>query len=49
MPPWQGGGEMILQVTFEKTEYQDPHSSVARSIFWLRSLNAPARRSPKKS
>jgi cysteine desulfurase / selenocysteine lyase len=24
MPPWQGGGEMILQVTFEKTEYQDP-------------------------
>jgi cysteine desulfurase / selenocysteine lyase len=24
MPPWQGGGEMILRVTFEKTEYQDP-------------------------
>jgi cysteine desulfurase/selenocysteine lyase len=24
MPPWQGGGEMILHVTFEKTEYQDP-------------------------
>jgi cysteine desulfurase/selenocysteine lyase len=21
MPPWQGGGEMILQVTFEKTTY----------------------------
>ena len=21
MPPWQGGGEMILNVTFEKTEY----------------------------
>jgi cysteine desulfurase/selenocysteine lyase len=26
MPPWQGGGEMILSVTFEKTEFQDsPH------------------------
>jgi cysteine desulfurase/selenocysteine lyase len=24
MPPWQGGGEMILHVSFEKTEYQDP-------------------------
>jgi cysteine desulfurase/selenocysteine lyase len=24
MPPWQGGGEMILNVTFEKSEYQDP-------------------------
>ena len=24
MPPWQGGGEMILSVTFEKTEFQDP-------------------------
>src|SRR6202022_904375 len=24
MPPWQGGGEMILNVTFEKTEYQAP-------------------------
>jgi cysteine desulfurase / selenocysteine lyase len=24
MPPWQGGGEMILNVTFEKTLYQDP-------------------------
>ena len=24
MPPWQGGGEMILEVTFEKTEYQAP-------------------------
>jgi cysteine desulfurase / selenocysteine lyase len=24
MPPWQGGGEMILNVTFEKTVYQDP-------------------------
>jgi cysteine desulfurase / selenocysteine lyase len=24
MPPWQGGGEMILEVTFEKTTYQDP-------------------------
>ena len=24
MPPWQGGGEMILHVTFEKSEYQDP-------------------------
>ena len=24
MPPWQGGGEMILNVTFEKTEYQLP-------------------------
>jgi cysteine desulfurase/selenocysteine lyase len=23
MPPWQGGGEMIRQVTFEKTEYND--------------------------
>jgi len=23
-PPWQGGGEMILRVTFEKTEYQEP-------------------------
>jgi cysteine desulfurase/selenocysteine lyase len=24
MPPWQGGGEMILQVTFDRTEYQEP-------------------------
>jgi cysteine desulfurase/selenocysteine lyase len=24
MPPWQGGGEMIASVTFEKTEYLDP-------------------------
>jgi cysteine desulfurase/selenocysteine lyase len=24
MPPWQGGGEMILHVTFDKTEYQLP-------------------------
>jgi cysteine desulfurase/selenocysteine lyase len=24
MPPWQGGGEMILNVTFEKTLYQEP-------------------------
>ena len=23
MPPWQGGGEMIRQVTFDKTEYND--------------------------
>jgi cysteine desulfurase / selenocysteine lyase len=24
MPPWQGGGEMILNVSFEKTEFQEP-------------------------
>ncbi len=24
MPPWQGGGDMILDVTFEKTTFQDP-------------------------
>jgi cysteine desulfurase/selenocysteine lyase len=24
MPPWQGGGEMIANVTFEKTEYAEP-------------------------
>jgi cysteine desulfurase/selenocysteine lyase len=24
LPPWQGGGEMIKQVTFEKTTYNDP-------------------------
>jgi cysteine desulfurase / selenocysteine lyase len=24
MPPWQGGGEMILNVTFDQTTYQDP-------------------------
>ena len=24
MPPWQGGGNMIQDVTFEKTIYQDP-------------------------
>ena len=24
MPPWQGGGEMILNVTFAKTEFQEP-------------------------
>jgi cysteine desulfurase/selenocysteine lyase len=23
MPPWQGGGDMILSVSFEKTEYND--------------------------
>ncbi len=26
MPPWQGGGDMILNVTFEKTTFQDPPS-----------------------
>ncbi|HZB91502.1 MAG TPA: SufS family cysteine desulfurase [Stellaceae bacterium] len=26
MPPWQGGGDMILNVTFEKTLFQDPPS-----------------------
>jgi cysteine desulfurase / selenocysteine lyase len=24
MPPWQGGGEMILSVTFDETTYQEP-------------------------
>ncbi len=24
MPPWQGGGDMILTVTFEKTTFQEP-------------------------
>jgi cysteine desulfurase/selenocysteine lyase len=24
MPPWQGGGEMIRTVTFERTEFADP-------------------------
>jgi len=24
MPPWEGGGNMIVDVTFEKTTYQDP-------------------------
>lgn len=24
MPPWQGGGEMITEVTFARTEYADP-------------------------
>jgi cysteine desulfurase/selenocysteine lyase len=24
MPPWQGGGEMIRTVTFERTDYADP-------------------------
>jgi cysteine desulfurase/selenocysteine lyase len=24
MPPWQGGGDMIRSVTFERTEYADP-------------------------
>jgi cysteine desulfurase / selenocysteine lyase len=24
MPPWQGGGDMILNVTFEQTTFQDP-------------------------
>lgn len=24
MPPWQGGGDMILSVTFEKTTYSEP-------------------------
>lgn len=24
MPPWQGGGDMIRSVTFEKTDYADP-------------------------
>ena len=26
MPPWQAGGDMILEVTFEKTTFQDPPS-----------------------
>jgi cysteine desulfurase / selenocysteine lyase len=26
MPPWQGGGDMILNVTFEQTLFQDPPS-----------------------
>ena len=24
MPPWQGGGSMIKDVTFEKSVYQEP-------------------------
>src|SRR5215472_16135060 len=24
MPPWQGGGDMVLSVSFEKTTFQDP-------------------------
>jgi len=24
MPPWQGGGGMVMRVTFEKTTYQEP-------------------------
>jgi cysteine desulfurase / selenocysteine lyase len=24
MPPWQGGGDMIVNVSFEKTDFQDP-------------------------
>ena len=24
MPPWQGGGDMILEVTFERTTFQEP-------------------------
>ena len=24
MPPWQGGGDMIVEVTFEKTTFQEP-------------------------
>jgi cysteine desulfurase / selenocysteine lyase len=24
MPPWQGGGDMILEVTFAKTTFQEP-------------------------
>jgi len=24
MPPWQGGGNMIADITFEKTDYQGP-------------------------
>jgi cysteine desulfurase / selenocysteine lyase len=27
MPPWQGGGDMILSVTFEKTIFQEPPHS----------------------
>jgi cysteine desulfurase/selenocysteine lyase len=26
MPPWQGGGNMIADVTFERTQYQPPPS-----------------------
>jgi cysteine desulfurase / selenocysteine lyase len=26
MPPWQGGGDMITEVTFEKTTFQEPPS-----------------------
>ena len=28
MPPWQGGGDMILNVTFEKTDFPGPAASL---------------------
>jgi cysteine desulfurase/selenocysteine lyase len=28
MPPWQGGGNMIDDVTFERTTYQQPPSRI---------------------
>lgn len=39
MPPFQGGGDMILNVTFEKTIYQDPPArfEAGRRIFPARS------------
>ena len=42
MPPWQGGGEMILNVTFEKSEFQEPRtaSRLARRTFQVRSGSA---------
>lgn len=46
MPPYQGGGEMILQVTFDKVTYNDlPHKfeagtpAVAEAIAWGASID----------
>ena len=44
-PPWQGGGNMIVDVTFEKTVYQLPPSRFEAGTGTLRTLSGWARRS----
>jgi len=43
MPPWQGGGDMILSVTFEKSEWADiPHKFEAGTPAFIEAVGLAA-------
>lgn len=43
MPPWQGGGDMILSVTFEKSEWADiPHKFEAGTPAFIEAIGLAA-------